>query len=532
MTSPWSTQVLVGVETAPASPASRGTMSRVQRAVGRRHVRGTYDAAQSYDSDANHWAAADDLSADAANSTGVRKSLRRRSRYEVANGGYAKRMVRVKANDLVGTGPHLQMLAKRVPAGASLTLEEFNDDLETEWTIWMRAARFARALRTLVKAKIQDGEALGIKVTKRRLTTPAKVALRPLECDRLTTPTMFIPEPNKIDGMDLDENGDPTVYHILQYHPGGNSFYSLAAKQYPASAVVHWYEEDRPEQHRGIPEFTPTLRTFGKFRQFQQATIDAARTAARVSAVIQTKNPPDDDSEAPVALDTFELEPDSAMVLPDGYEIGQVRSEHPATTHGDFCDQTITELGAPILMPRNIASGDSSAYNYASGRLDHQTYDFGNDIDRDDVEIVVVEPVFEDWLRETLAVKYGITPSEVQLIDYQHEWRWDSRGHVDPTKEASADETQLKTGATSLSRIYGKSGLDGRKELTRLAGDLGIGLPELQKLIRTALFGGGQQQQQPGAKPVDDDSDDEAPASSARQRRNGSVPSRNGSSRR
>jgi capsid protein len=476
-----------------------------------RMVRARYDAAQTPANIAKHWGNADNLSADAANAPGIRQTLRSRSRHEVANGGYAKRMVRAKANDLIGTGPHLQMLLKD---------ETRNSELEAEWTLWMRKARFARALRTIAKAKLQDGEALAIKVTKPNLPTAAKVALRVLECDRLTTPDLWGAEPNRIDGVDIDEYGDPIRYHILDQHPGGMSFYAPIARQYPASAVIHWFEEDRPEQHRGVPELTPSLQTFAKHRRFQQATIDSAETAARLAAVIQTDMPPDDGTPSPDAFDLLELPDNAAMVLPESYKIGQVKAEHPGTVYSEFIDATIGEEAAPILMPRSIASGDSSKFNYASGRLDHQTYDFGNEIERDDCEIVVVEPVFEDWLKETLAVKYGIAPSEVNTADWPHEWRWDSRGHVDTAKEASAEQTRLGCGATTLARVYAKAGLDARKELQSQAELLGVTLEELQKLIRDKLYGNGNGITAPPAED-DDEADAAAHLASILHARNG-----------
>ena len=50
------------------------------------------------------------LSAAAANSPDVRRILRNRSRYEIANNSYARGITLTLANDVVGTGPRLQML--------------------------------------------------------------------------------------------------------------------------------------------------------------------------------------------------------------------------------------------------------------------------------------------------------------------------------------------------------------------------------------------------------------------------------------
>ncbi|MEX0653677.1 MAG: hypothetical protein WD151_06095, partial [Phycisphaeraceae bacterium] len=61
-----------------------------------------YDAAQTTAENARHWAMADSLSADSAASADVRRKLRERSRYEVANNSYAKGIVLTLANDCIG----------------------------------------------------------------------------------------------------------------------------------------------------------------------------------------------------------------------------------------------------------------------------------------------------------------------------------------------------------------------------------------------------------------------------------------------
>ena len=54
-------------------------------------VRTRYDTAQTTDDNRKHWANADAYSADAANTPVVRRTLRNRARYEVANNSFAHR---------------------------------------------------------------------------------------------------------------------------------------------------------------------------------------------------------------------------------------------------------------------------------------------------------------------------------------------------------------------------------------------------------------------------------------------------------
>jgi len=73
-------------------------------------VRAEFDSAQTNADNRRHWANADGLSADPAASPGVRRILGNRARYEVANNSYARGIVLTLANDVIGTGPELEML--------------------------------------------------------------------------------------------------------------------------------------------------------------------------------------------------------------------------------------------------------------------------------------------------------------------------------------------------------------------------------------------------------------------------------------
>jgi len=51
-------------------------------------------------------------------------------------------------------------------------------------------------------------------------------------------------------------------------------------------------------------------------------------------------------------------------------------------------------------MPFNVAAGNSSGYNYASGRLDHQTYFKSIRVEQAHLEAVVLDRILAAWLDE------------------------------------------------------------------------------------------------------------------------------------
>ena len=128
-------------------------------------------------------------------------------------------------------------------------------------------------------------------------------------------------------------------------------------------------------------------------------------------------------------------------------------------------------------MPFNVAAGNSSGYNYASGRLDHQTYYKAIKVDQSFMEATVLDRVFEAWLREWALA----TATDVDLCDCRHVWFWDGQEHVDPSKEATAQQKRLDSRTTNLAIEYAKQGRDWEVELRQIAKEkalmkeLGIG---------------------------------------------------------
>jgi len=105
---PWSKRVRSAVRFIRLRQGFGGLVCHSQSDGG--ELRAKFDSAQTTHDNRRHWANADHLAADAAANPQVRRILRNRARYEVANNSYARGIVLTLANDVIGTGPRLQML--------------------------------------------------------------------------------------------------------------------------------------------------------------------------------------------------------------------------------------------------------------------------------------------------------------------------------------------------------------------------------------------------------------------------------------
>ena len=127
-------------------------------------------------------------------------------------------------------------------------------------------------------------------------------------------------------------------------------------------------------------------------------------------------------------------------------------------------------------MPYNVAAGNSSGYNYASGRLDHQTYWKAIDVERDYVATTALDKVLARWWREAVLVS-GLLPVALRNVDpytLPHSWYWPGREHVDPAKEAQAATARLTANTTTLAVECAKAGLDWESVLEQRAKELAM----------------------------------------------------------
>lgn len=490
------------------SPAKTTGLVRAAGAA-RPALRGRYDAAQTNDGNRKHWAFADSLSADAAANPDVRRILRNRARYEVANNSYAQGMVDTLAHDTIGTGPRLQMNLDEADA-------EVSSALEAEFAEWSKAIGLAQKLRTMRAARVDAGECFGVITFNPALPTRIKVDLKIVESEQVATPDRFNFNDRTVDGIDFDRFGNPLRYYILRSHPGsdtGSSGFGIEYDPLPAEDVIHYFRPRRPGQSRGVPDLTPALPLFAQLRRFTLATLAAAETAANFAGILYTDAPPDGATEDVAPMDAIELEARALLTAPAGWRMEQMKAEHPSTTYAEFKKELLNEIARCMQMPFNVAAGNSSGYNYASGRLDHQTYFKSLRVEQEHIGSGVLDRLLYAFLQEAVLISGLVPPRARRLIAGKtlppHQWFFDGTEHVDPAKEATAQQTRLGSNTTTLAREYARQGLDWEPEIRQRAREIAL-LKELGITPEPAAPAPAPAQPEPDPEEVEQELEDAA----------------------
>ena len=456
-------------------------------------VSARFDAAQTTKDNIRHWSMADYCSADQEARPEIRRILRQRSRYEIANNSYAKGLVQMLANDTIGTGPRIQLLTED---------EAYNEEIEAEFMQWSEAVKLPQKLRMMRIARCQDGEAFGVLATNPKVRHCVKMDLILVEADRVSGELRLIEDDNSVDGITYDQWGNPVNYRVLKYHPGDLRFTTAEEALYiPAEYMLHIFRPDRPELHRGIPELSAALPLFAQLRRYNLAVLSAAEAAADFAAILYTDAPPDGEAANVPPMDALELERNMMLTVPAGWKMAQLDAKQPTANHGEFVKIILSEIARCAVSTYGSVSGDFSGHNYASGRLDNQLYHKNILVDRSFWEAEVLNHIFYMWYREYSLLRRNFR----ELQTPRHAWFWDGFVHVDPTKEATAQEIRLANSTTTLAAECARDGRDYMTVLRQRAKEIKL-MKELGIPINSVSAGSQNPQTEPddGSEPRED----------------------------
>lgn len=462
-----------------STPETR-RLSLVQRQ--RDALAARFDAAQTTDENGKHWAAADYLGPNSELNAATRRLLRSRARYECANNSYLAGIVRTMANDTIGTGPSLVVTDKRL-AKADIS------QIESLFWEWCLSVDLPGKFRRMRLAKARDGETFAKTFSNPRAKTEVQFDFQPFEADYVAAANIDNSMASLLDGLIIDDFGNVIAYRVLDEHPGESGTLFGKSELIAAEFILHLFHSDRPGQYRGCPEVLSTLPLWSQMRRYTLSVLNAAESAALVSWMLQTQQPPSE-MEMGAAFDALQTRKGMGMVLPAGYQLNQLKAEQPTTTYPQFKREIVSEAarGTGSGVPYGVAAGDFSSYNFTSGRLDTRPYSKSIRIERSSWEVKACTPLFRGWFEEARFIP-GYLPEVARKITPRHEWRWDGEDFVDPNKETEAATSRVASGFSSFDDECNKFGGDRETIWRKNAQALGLTEQEYAKRMADKVFG-------------------------------------------
>lgn len=428
-----------------------------------------WDAAQTTELNRNHWGASvDNWDANSAARPQVRRTLRSRARAEAQNNGWLAGIQTRLANDIIGAdGPRLILNCGPGVDQRKVSL------VEERVHAHMQLIDMPGKLRTARKTYVVDGDVFGLLQQNTALDEDG-VRLDWVLRETEQFEELFVrTEPDVVDGIRYDQAGNPIEYWLLDQHPGSswNIGGSYNGRWIPARRVTHWAHTTRPGLQRGTPEVAPVLELFAILRRFTMATLTAAETAASFAAILKTTMPASAAATEQPLWSSVPIVRGMAMSAPDGWEPVQMRPEHPTSTFGEFERRILSQIGSALDMPYVVACMDASQSNYSSMRGDRMAYTRKVESNRSAIKRKILDPFLNAWLDEAVQLN-GIIPYGLPVRDkWRWEWAWDGFSHIDPLKEATAEQVALSGNATTLAEVCSRRGKDWRAVLVQKAAE-------------------------------------------------------------
>lgn len=384
--------------------------------------------------------------------------LRMHARDLLRNNAWARRAVRVIANNTVGWG-----IVPKAAGGSA----EANAEAMKRWKAWAETTAcdadgrltFAGLQHLVVKSIVTDGEIL-VRRRYRRAADglPIPLQLQVLEADFLDTAKDGIDAPAGgpiVQGVEYDLIGRRVAYWLFEEHPGSSSSTGKVSKRVPARDILQPFYQERPGQTRGVSWLGSVIVGLKDLDDYEDAELLKQKIAACFTAFVTDR---DGGGGGTIATTAGQLGTQSATEdLVEELEPGQINhlagdkevtfGNPPQVTVDNFTVRNLRKIAAGFGISYEDLTGDYTLVNFSSARMGRIAFT-GNVRDwQTNVMIPFCTGVWA-WAMEGLALDLGA------------EWTVPPLPMLEPDKEGLAIQRLIRVGALTPSGMVREQGGD------------------------------------------------------------------------
>jgi len=405
-------------------------------------------------------------------------TLRSRSRDLTRNTPVAAAAVNTVVTSVVGTGLRAKAAIKRkVLSLSDDEADAWENRADLLWDMWANTAE-CDATRTQTFNEIQDtafrgalesGDILSLLPSIERPDSPFRLRLQMIEADRLENENFQRDTATLAGGVEMDEFGAPTWYHILDRHPG--DYFGKAKKWSKVRAfgarsgrrqVLHLYDKLRPGQTRGVPYLAPVIESLKQLGEYTDAELMAAVVSGMFTVFIKTEDGGSaldvtnttDETGAAASDDDIKLGNGAVVGLAQGESIESANPGRPNSAFDPFVIAILRQVGAALEIPFELLLKHFSASYSASRASLLEAWRFFRRR-RGWLVNSFCNPVRAEFIAEMVATGKLNAPGFFDDAIVRHAylgciWRGLPQGHIQPQQEAQAMKIRRELGVTTI----------------------------------------------------------------------------------
>lgn len=457
-------------------------------------------------------------------------TLRERSRDLARNVPIATGIINTKVTNIIGSGlepkpridgAFLGMSDEQTTELESAIMREYRLATETQEIDIERTLVFKPMQSLVLRSMLESGDVFALLPMVKRAGSPYKTKVQIIEADRVTNQDNQIDSERMSGGIERDENGAPSKYHILDGHPGDllstKNMEWTSVKAFGEKTgrrnVLHIHKKLRPGQTRGMPDLAPAIELIKQLGTYSDEEARSAVVASLFTVFVETEDGVGLGQMDPVA-ETGAKSSDKAMRmaggaivdLRPGESIKTANPGRPNTAFDQFILAISRQIGAAVELPFEILVKHFTA-SYSAARaamLEAWRYYI---ICRNAMDTDFCQPVYEAIFTEAVAIGRISAPGFfsgdplIRKAYLRTEWVGPPRGQIDPVKENKADEIAEDRGWKTGSTNAAERGTDWEANNKQLA---------KEKEARKAN-GLEQEAPEPGANPNETPDDEDSP---------------------
>lgn len=403
--------------------------------------------------------------------------LRNRSRDLVRNNPLASGAIKKKLTWVVGAGlRHRSTIDRAVLNLSEDQADEWEAVCEREWRLcWeTKELDLARTLdgpaitRQVYLQYLENGDAFVLLPRRKRMGSVYDLCLQIIEADRVENKDMASDSDTLAGGVQKDSDGAPTAYHILKQHPGSMSGLSKEWIVYPAFGqntglrnVIHYYQQTRPGQSRGVPDLAAVIEPFKQLGRYTDAEIMAAVISGYFTVFIESDSPGTFDytnigtEVGRSSSDTdYKLGNGAIIELAKGEKIHDTNPGRPNDSFDQFVLAIIRQIGVALQIPFEILVNHFTSSFSAARAAINEMYKFVI-AERAHLSNNFLKLVYEIWMYEAVAAGRIAAPGFfsdplVRAAYLGVKWTGPAKGQIQEQQEVEAAHLRVQYGFSTL----------------------------------------------------------------------------------